>query len=275
MIGFNHLGRLGRLGNQMFQYAALRGIAANNGHNFCLPFYKDAVDDGIGNMLRTELFDCFEMSSVTSLNLQSIDPSRPYRKERGFEFDEDLFNNCPDWVSLYGFFQTEKYFKNVEDIIRKDFTFKKEILDPCNEMMGSLYAEDPDPTIVALHIRRTDYIQNSANHNNLGLDYYKKALAKFPDDANVIVFSDDPSWCKEQDLFSDDRFLVSENTSGYVDMCLMSLCSDFIIANSTFSWWGAWFANKGRVIAPKHWFGPALRDKNTKDLYPEHWEILE
>ena len=66
MIGFNHLGRLGRLGNQMFQYAALRGISANNDQNFCFPFYKEAVDDGIGNMLRTELFDCFEMSSVVA-----------------------------------------------------------------------------------------------------------------------------------------------------------------------------------------------------------------
>ena len=90
MIGFNHLGRLGRLGNQMFQYAALRGISANNDQNFCFPFYKEAVDDGIGNMLRTELFDCFEMSSVVALNLQSIDQGRPYKQESGFEFDENL-----------------------------------------------------------------------------------------------------------------------------------------------------------------------------------------
>jgi len=274
MIGFNHLGRLGRLGNQMFQYAALRGIAANKGYSFCLPFHSDAIDDGIGNMLRTELFDCFEMSSVTNLNIQLVDASRPIIQEGLFEFNEKLFNECPDWVTLYGFFQTEKYFKNVEDIIRKDFTFKKEILDPCKEMIGGIYADDPDPTIVSLHIRRTDYLTNSANHNNLGLEYYEQALSKFSDDVNVIVFSDDPNWCKEQQLFSDDRFLISENTSGYIDMCLMSLCTDFIIANSTFSWWGAWLANTGKVIAPKNWFGPALKDKNTKDLYPETWEVI-
>jgi len=275
MIGFNHLGRLGRLGNQMFQYAALRGIAANNGHNFCFPYYKDAIDDGIGNMLRTELFDCFEMSSVTNLNIQTIDPGRPIIQEGVFHFNEKLFGECPDWVTLYGFFQTEKYFKNVSDIIRKDFSFKKEILDPCKEMMGSLYSGDIDPTIVALHIRRTDYLTNSANHNNLGLEYYEKALSKFSDDATIVVFSDDPKWCKEQELFSGDRFLISENTNGYIDLCLMSMCTDFIIANSTFSWWGAWLANKGKVIAPKNWFGPALQDKNTKDIYPEHWEIIE
>src|SRR5210317_1560939 len=122
MIGFNHLGRLGRLGNQMFQYAALRGIAANRGYNFCFPYHKDAVNDGIGNMLRTELFDCFEMSSVTNLNIQDIDADRPIVQEGVFHFNEKLFDECPDWVTLYGFFQTEKYFKNVENIIRKDFT---------------------------------------------------------------------------------------------------------------------------------------------------------
>ena len=267
MIGFNHLGRLGRLGNQMFQYAALRGISTYHGYNICLPYYNDAVDDGIGNMLRTELFDCFTMETINSLNIQTIDEDRPYKQESGFEFDEDLFYNCPDWVSLYGFFQTEKYFKHVEKGIRQDFHFKKEILEPCTEMIG-------DEKYIALHIRRTDYLINAANHNNLGLDYYENALSNFDKDAKVIVFSDDPNWCKEQELFSDERFLVSENTSGYVDLCLMSMCTDFIIANSTFSWWGAWLAGRGTVVAPKNWFGPALKDKNTKDIYPEHWEIV-
>jgi len=274
MIGFNYIGRLGRLGNQMFQYAALRGISANRGFNFCFPYYANAVDDGIGNMLRTELFDCFEMSSVTDLNLQNIDSERPTVSEGGFEFNETLFNECPDWVTLYGFFQTEKYFKNVEDTIRKDFTFKKEILDPCKEMMGSFYSDNVDPTIVSLHIRRTDYLTNSCNHTPLGMDYYEKALSEFHEDAPVIIFSDDPTWCKEQELFSDERFLVSENTSGHIDLCLMSLCTDFIIANSTFSWWGAWLANGKKVIAPSKWFGPNNQNLNTKDLYLSHWKII-
>ena len=70
MIGFNHLGRLGRLGNQMFQYAALRGIADKQGVNYCFPFHQDAVDDGLGNPNRTELFDCFDMETVSLLNIQ-------------------------------------------------------------------------------------------------------------------------------------------------------------------------------------------------------------
>jgi hypothetical protein len=267
MIGFNFIGRLGRLGNQMFQYAALRGIAHNRDYNFCLPIYQNEIDDGIGNKLKTELFSVFRMGSISALNIQLIDKDRPIVSEKGFEFDENLFNACPDWVSLYGFFQSEKYFKNVEDIIRADFKFKSEILDPCQEMIEGV--DSP----ISLHIRRTDYLSNNQNHNNLGLDYYEKALKEFGDDRQVIVFSDDPEWCKKQELFSSDRFLVSENESGYVDMCLMSLCKDHIIANSTFSWWGAWLCEnkEKRVISPRDWFGPNLKNNNLKDLIPETW----
>ncbi len=267
MIGFNHIGRLGRTGNQMFQYAALRGIAANTGVNFCLPYYQESVDDGIGNMLKTELFDYLNMSSVTQLNIQNIDASRPYMQEPHFHYNENIHKKCPDWVSLVGFFQSEKYFKNVEDIIRDDFTFKDEIREPCEEMMS-----DVEGQVVALHIRRGDYLINGGNHNVLGMDYYKEALSRFPDDATVIVFSDDPKWCHEQEMFSGDRFMISENESGYIDMCLMSMCTDFIIANSSFSWWAAWLANRGKVIAPKKWF--PKNDKDTKDIYCEGWEVI-
>jgi len=265
MIGFNHLGRLGRFGNQMFQYAALRGIAANRNTSFCLPLYDHDVNDGLGNMLRTELFDCFNMETVSQLNIQSIDSSRPFASEETFNFNEKLFNECPDWVSLWGFFQSEKYFKNVEEIIRKDFTFKDEILDPCKEMMDNVEGQ-----IIGLHIRRTDFLTNP-NHNFVGLEYYKKALENFDDSTNVLVLSDDPQWCHEQSLFQDDRFMISDSESGYIDMCLMSMCTDFIIANSTFSWWAAWLGNRGKVIAPSNWFPD---NKDTSDLYCNGWEVL-
>jgi len=267
MIGFNHLGRLGRFGNQMFQYAALRGIAANNNVNFCFPYFTDAMNDGLGNMNKTELFDCFNMESVSQLNIQGIDPDRPFAPEETFNFNEKLYNECPDWVSLYGFFQTEKYFKNVENIIRKDFTFKDEILEPCHDMMQGILENG---RVVGLHIRRKDYLTNP-NHKFVGIDYYERALSKFPEDINVIVFSDDSEWCHEQSLFEDDRFMISENDSGYVDMCLMSMCTDFIIGNSSFSWWASWLGNKGKVIAPKNWFPD---DKDTTDLYCNGWEVL-
>jgi len=266
MIGFNHIGRLGRSSNQMFQYAALRGIAANAGVNFCLPYYSDGVDDGLGNENRTELFDFLEMSTVNQLNIQSIDQSRPIVQENYFNYNQEIHENCSDSVSLWGFFQSEKYFLNVEDIIRKDFIFKDEIRQPCQEMMDQV-----DGETIGLHIRRKDYLTNP-NHCALDISYYKEALSKFPDDLAVIVFSDDPAWCHNEDLFSGDRFMISESDSGYVDQCLMSMCSNFIIANSTFSWWAAWLGNRGKVIAPKKWF-PA-NDKDTKDLYCSGWEVI-
>ena len=266
MIGFNALGRMGRFANQMFQYASLKGIARNIGTDICIPNHTQAVDDGIGNKLRTELFDSFDLNvHIGLLN----NGHAPVVNERFFHFDEELFSMCPDHVSLQGYFQTEKYFKHIEQEIREDFTFKDEILKPCKEMISSV--EEP----IALHIRRTDYITNSDNHFNLPLEYYEAALKHFDSNRNVIVFSDDPAWCQEQYLFSDDRFMISENTDNRVDLCLMSLCNDFIIANSSFSWWGAWLSqNKNKkVIAPVQWFGKTgyTKDHDTKDLIPNDW----
>ena len=91
MIGFNALGRMGRLANQMFQYASLKGIARNVGTDICIPYYKDAVDDGIGNMLRTELFDSFDLPvKVALLN----NGHAPTVQERFFHFDEELYAMC-------------------------------------------------------------------------------------------------------------------------------------------------------------------------------------
>jgi hypothetical protein len=269
MIGFNYLGKLGQLGNQMFQYAAVKGIAANRGCNYCIPNHNEVLVDVLGNNLKIELFNVFKMYNCSALNIQTIDQSRPTVEESGFHFDESIFNECPDWVNLFGFYQTEKYFKNIEEEIRQDFEFIDEYQKPCEEMISNV--DKP----IAIHIRRGDFLKNSGNHHNLSISYYEKALSMFDDDRNAIIFSDDPVWCKEQDLFSDDRFLVSEGNSSYVDLCLMSLCSDFIIANSTFSWWGAWLANKGKVVAPSVWFGPNNAHLDIKDLYPEGWEVID
>ena len=108
------------------------------------------------------------------------------------------------------------------------------------------------------------------------MDYYKEALSYFGN-SPVLIFSDDPTWCMEQSLFADDRFMISESRNQYIDLCLMTKCSDFIIANSSFSWWGAWLSTSSekQVIAPMKWFGPPLdAQHNTKDLYCEGWMKL-
>ena len=250
----------------MFQYASLRGIAANNGYNWMIP----PPPEGNGYFKEWEhhqLFYPFELKNLHNLNVQYTDGERPTVKEKSFAFDEDLFNNCPKWVNIEGFLQSEKYFKNIEKEIKEDFAFKEEFSKPSRDMIATV--EEP----VALHIRRTDYLKLS-HHNSLGLDYYEKALGEFDSDRTIIIFSDDPEWCKEQKLFDGDRFLVAEGNVNYVDLCLMTLFTGHIIANSSFSWWGAWLSDSKKVVAPKNWFSGHLEDQDTKDLYCPEWEVM-
>lgn len=258
MLAFNHLGQLGRFGNQMFQYASLKGIARNRGLNYCIPNNLDSI----------ELFRPFKLETIRSENIGLLDNGyAPVAEEKYFHFDEIFFNMCPGEISIFGFFQSEKYFKHIENEIRLDFSFKDEIFQPCKEMVTSI------GDAISLHIRRTDYL-NNVNHKVLDLDYYIRALSEFDNDLPVLIFSDDVNWCNEQELFSDDRFLISESENHYTDMCLMSLCNKHIIANSSFSWWGAWLSNSNDVIAPIEWFGEGNKHKETKDLIPERWKRI-
>ena len=284
MLAFNELGNNGRLGNQMFQYAALRGIASKKGYDFCIPpFTASRIDN-------YSLNKCFKLPNVSSSNKGFLDNGfAPVVVERQFHYDEDLHNLCPNDVSLYGFFQTEKYFSHISDSIREDFTFYDEILEPCKEMISDLkspiflHVRRGDPNLVDARGFKWSYTQCSEQHPPQPLEYYEEALKKFDDDQPVIVLSDSPEWVKEQEFFSGDRFLISEpeekypdgSYTPYVDLCLMSLCSGAIIANSSLSWWGAWLQNgRGLVVAPKMWFGPAYKDKDTKDLYLDSWILL-
>ena len=281
MIGLNHLGNLGRLGNQMFEFAALRGIAAEHGYDICIP---PPDHQGIENY---SLHECFKLDHIKT----GFIPDENYSLEQTFHYNNDLFATCPDNTSLYGFFQSWKYFLNVQDTIRKDFTFHDDIMEPCKEMIDSI---DGEP--IMLHVRRGDpnltdprgfkwsYTQCGSMHPVQPIEYYEKALSHFDDEQPVVVFSDSVDWVKEQEFFSGDRFMISEpkekyndgSFTPYVDLCLMTLCSHAIIANSSMSWWGAWLQSNedGKVIAPKMWFGPDYKDKDTKDLYYPGWILL-
>ena len=125
--------------------------------------------------------------------------------ERMHTFDQELFEKCPDNVDLFGYYQCPKYFNHIEDEIRKDFSFPKELIDSAQEVIDTLGDE-----AISLHIRRTDYIANP-NHPLQPLEYYTKALDKLPKDVSVVVFSDDFEWCDQQEEFSDDRFAISNN----------------------------------------------------------------
>lgn len=265
MISFNNLGNLGRLANQMFQYASLRGIAAHRGYEFCIPPKQSfGINDSNVRNSDTTIYDCFCLGGFR----QEI-VINPIVQESGFDFDENIFNNCPDNVDLLGYFQSEKYFKHIETEIRRDFTFKEEIYSTSKEFFETLSVDD----VISLHIRRGDYVQNP-NHPVQTLEYYDEALGYFNSELPVLIFSDNPEWCKEQNLFESDRFLISETNSTNIDLCLMSMCKYHIIANSSFSWWGAWLAKSEKTVAPKNWFGGDCSKNNTKDLYLSNWIVL-
>jgi len=284
-ISFNDLGRAGRLGNQMFQYAALRGIARNRGLNWMIP-PEDAP--------RPDNYGLFEAFNLTNCNPENIGEQNVKQISwREFHFNQDLFDQCPDNVDIDGYFQTQKYFKNIENEIREDFTFKNEWLDPCVEYIESI----GNKNLIFLHVRRGSpnlqgvrgekwsYQLLQHTHPLMKEQYYKSALTQFDDSYQVIVFSDVIDWCKKQPIFQGDRFLFSDNSKQlfqdgasvpYVDLCLMTLCSGAIIANSSLSWWGAWLQkdpNK-KVIAPTPWFGPACSHYIMDDLIPEGWTEL-
>ena len=279
MIGYNKLGSNGRLGNQMFQYAALRGIAAKRGYDWCIP--PDTYDhkDNYG------LFETFEMTNVKESNIGFV--SGDFIQENNHCFIPEFFDECPDNVSLDGYYQTEKYFTHIEKEIHDDFTFKKKYLIPCQEYINSLSSPP-----IFLHIRQSDNIGREQYHPILSIEFFENALKQFAEDTLCFVFTDDMEWCKSQEFFKQERFLFNEKNERYsyknidgtgklqntllpqIDLCLMSLCSGGIIANSSFSWWGAWLQNnRGKIIAPnsKVWFGSAMTHLDTSDIVPKRW----
>jgi hypothetical protein len=279
MIGYNRLGSNGFLGNQMFQYAALRGISKNMGYDWVVPPPDNYYDANYG------LFECFKMQSVTPKNFGFINAKT--HETGNFHFDENLFKNCPDNVNLNDFFQTEKYFLNIKDLIKTDYTFKDDILETCQQFVENL--NNP----IFIHVRRGDYLNNPGCHPTCSIEYYETALSYFDDDCDVIICSNDIEWCKNQKLFSSDRFFISEGNekynhkvivSGgydnlfvpYYDLCLMTLCKGGIIANSSLSWWGAWLIDNPiyPIIAPKKWFGPNFSHYNMNDIFPSSWIVL-
>lgn len=262
MISFNHIGNNGHLGNQMFQYAAVKGLAAKHNTEFMIP-PTEVFGKHYYTKLRSSIDDCFKIECQRGIG------EYPTIQESGFGFDKEMFENFPkEDRNILGFFQSEKWFEHIKDNIKKDFTFIPEYFDTASELRQNF-----SDKIAAIHIRRTDYV-NNLSHNCQDNQYYINALNQIPGSCEVLIFSDDPQWCKKQDIFSSDRFLVSETNDAYIDMSLMTMCQYIIIASSTFSWWGAYLSDAETIIAPKTWFGPNNSHLDTKDLYCDNWVVL-
>lgn len=255
-IYYNELGNLGHLGNQMFQYASLQGIANNRGFDWKIPprnnFGKNYPS------LRSNIYDCFYLDINIDNHIGVTESQSISESQHGF--DEKLFNTCPDNVNLSGYFQSYKYFEGIKNKIKRDFTFLPSQVDVI-----------PQKNTLAIHIRRTDYLGLSNYHTNLLEEYYINSLDSIGEFSEAIIFSDDIDWCKTVPLFQGFTFSLGDP---YFDLQLMSRCDNHIIANSSFSWWGAWLSGSNNVIAPKDWFGPALNDHDVSGYYLPSWKVI-
>lgn len=269
----------GRLGNQMFQYAAARGLAARHGTQVVLDT-RTALHRGEGVL--TRVFD-LDVADPTPLPPARHDAPLRYavwrmtgaapafKRERGLGYNSAI-EIWPDNVYLHGYWQSEQYFAHIAQDMRRQFAFRPPP-SPQNEQMA---ARIRDTLSVSLHVRRGDYLTFDA-HTICDQTYYDTALAQVaaPLDGTptVFVFSDDPDWARDNLPLPYEKVVVDFNgpDADYEDMRLMSLCQHNIIANSSFSWWAAWLnANREkRVAGPSGWFGdPKL---NNPDILPQSW----
>jgi len=280
VITYFRIGHNGRLGNQMFQYATLVSIAEKNGYKYVLPSSciersYDAYYNALTQKRELAGFDLFDSFEIECDLIDDFELSKKIfyvYQEIGNVFAADIFR-IPDFSNIEGYFQSEKYFIDSELEIRKQFIFKKEILDSAVTFINSIRGKP----LVSLHVRRGDYISLQSAHPLCTMEYYNFAISELESllgEVRVLVISDDIEWCKQN--FIGEKYVFSEGCSGIEDMARMSLCDHNIIANSSFSWWGAWLNNhKNKLVyAPEKWFGPKFANHSLVDLFPEKWRII-
>lgn len=272
----------GGMGNQLFQYAAGRALADRLGCDLALDSRYVEGADGRG--------DCFEhFQNARFTRLAELPPAKSegllryalwrylglpprFHRERGLAFDPGFFDLKPG-TYLHGYWQSERYFAPIAQDLRADLAFTTPF-DEANAAMAKQIADAPVP--VALHVRRGDYMAGDS-YAACPPDYYRRAVETLRDRSGAaltcFVFSNDPDWARDNLDLGQETVIVDLNTeaTGHFDMHLMACCTHNVIANSTFSWWGAWLNDTPHriVIAPRAWFA---KDKlDNPDLCPGGW----
>jgi glycosyltransferase involved in cell wall biosynthesis len=255
----------GGLGNMMFQIAAAINLAIENNMTPSFPnLYKhlEYLDDD--KIYNNSLNHAGEYLKI----FESLDVTQPLGKEAiiSYPFYYEKPKLQKDSRIIEGFFQSEKYFSKHSEEIKKMLKIPPSVYQEIRKKYSNLL----DHNTTSIHVRRGDYLDFPDHHTVLGTDYYEKAIQILPKSDFYLVFSDDIPWCKEN--FKGEKFVFIENERDYVELYLMSLCSNNIIANSSFSWWGAWLNpnNDKKVVAPNKWFGSKIGEK-IEDIIPNTW----
>jgi hypothetical protein len=289
---------MGGLGNQMFQYAMGRALSLRTDTvlKLDLSWFATSESSGIDRPYDLSNFNIIEnistVDEVKSLKACENRVSRKVRaianryvplswqshiQEKYFHFDPAVLSIKHD-AYLSGYWQSERYFADFAGVLRNDFTFRKPLVAENKRLAEKMLEYNS----VSIHIRRGDYVsvaKNASFYESCSLDYYYKGLAKISErqpDLHVYVFSDDIEWAKQNLDISYPITFINHNQgeNAFEDMRLMSLCKHNIIANSSFSWWGAWLNQTPEkiVIAPERWFAQGSND--TRDLLPGSWVKL-
>jgi len=253
----------GGLGNQLFQWAF--GLYISKKYN--VPLF---LDTSFYEIARSEITPrAFSLNKFSNLNYQILDKIINDKQTLLFSENAVVGVNLPydNNYNYYidGYWQYHKHLTEIKDLIAND-------LKPNTPFLNK-FAEYNGQNNTSLHIRRTDYVSSNGYHPVQTIEYYEEAINKIGDYEKLLIFSDDIEWCKENLKF--DRMVFMEGHDDVEDLWLMSLCKNNIIANSSFSWWGAWLnenENK-KVIAPKNWLG-GQKGGLLNNLIPPSWDIL-
>ena len=277
------------LGNQLFQYALGRQIANQNQTQlwFDLRYYRHLYETDTPRYFKLDRFAIDYkvldnspwryLSTVMQLMpVRNLEPLFAIQHERHFHVDPMVSQRKGAFIKLSGFWQSETYFAPSESIIRNELTFNR----TAGPRFGEYRRQIGQATIaISVHVRRGDYISHPDFSQSFGtteIAYYEAAVsrlaAQFPA-GKLFIFSDDPAWVQQHMRFDLPHVVIdnSGEDADLDDLELMSLCHHHIIANSSFSWWGAWLNSNPTkcVIAPKQWF--ADKPWDTRDLTPANW----
>ncbi len=276
----------GGLGNQMFQYAAALALTKELDTSLNLN-----ITEFEHYKLRDYMLECYTLDKSVTISksqrpkfLNKLLNKLPHPNlfvESHFHYDT-AFPNLKDGTTLQGYFQSEKYFSNIEKSIRQNFSLKNP-LTKNSAKTKKLIIDTPVP--VSLHLRRGDYVSDAktqSTHGCTSQNFYIRSIdiitKIYGAKAKFFIFSDDPEYAKSAFSFCKNKYIVEgNNDKPYEDMYLMSCCEHNILANSSFSWWGAWLnENKQKiVIAPRQWFSrKTILEKSTADLFPDGWITL-